>query len=204
MEGLTEVEKAIRERRSVRAYKDKPVPEELLQRVLEAARWAPSAVNLQPWHFVVVREREGREFISRHSRFLFVRNRHISEAPVCIIICGDPRRSKWFQYDCALAGGNIMLAAHSLGLGSCWIGIFDAGAIKERFGIPSHLEIVGIITLGYPDGEPSPPSRLPLEKVVHYEAFDKSTPPGMIERNIKSGPLTVLGKILKMILRKQG
>jgi len=186
----------------VRAYKDKPVPGELLHRVLEAARWAPNGANLQPWHFVVVRDREGREFISRHSRFFFVQNRHISEAPVAIILCGDPRRSKWFQYDCTLAGANIMLTAHSLGLGSCWIGVFEAEAIKERFGIPPEMEIVGIIILGYPDEKPSAPTRLPLEKVVHFEAFDKSRAAGAIERNIKSGPLTVLGKVLKLIFKR--
>ncbi|RLC78184.1 MAG: hypothetical protein DRI61_10255 [Chloroflexi bacterium] len=201
--ALNEVEKAIRERRSIRAYRDEAVPEEVLRRVLEAARWAPSAVNSQPWHFVVVREGKGRDFLSSHSRFLFVRNKHIAEAPVVIIICGDPRRSRWFREDCALAGANIMLAAHSLGLGTCWIGLFDAEAIKERFGIPKHLEIVGLITLGYPEEIPSPPSRLPLDKIVHYEHFEKARTAGIVELSTQTGPTTVFKRIVKMLFRRR-
>jgi nitroreductase len=200
---LTPVERAIKERRSVRAYRDEPVPEELLQRVLEAARWAPSGVNAQPWHFVVVRDKKNREFLSAHSRFLFVRNRHISEAPVSIIICGDPRRSKWYWADCSLAGANIMLAAHALGLGTCWIGIFDAPAIKKYFAIPDPLEIVAIITLGYPEEMPDPPTRLPLEKIVHYESFDPSHAPSPVDVVTRTGPLTVARKILKLIFRRE-
>lgn len=200
--GLTEVEKAVRERRSVRIYRDEPVPDELVERVMEAARWAPSAVNSQPWHFVVVREREGREFLSRHSRLLFVRNRHVADAPVVIILCGDPRRSRWFREDCTLAGANIMLVAHSLGLGTCWVGLFDAEPIKEYFGIPAHFEIVALITLGYPEEVPAPPPRLPLESIVHYEHFERARAPGIKELTTRSGPLTVLKRFLKMLLRK--
>ncbi len=203
MQSLNEVERAIRERRSVRAYRDEPVPAELIGRVLDAARWAPSAVNSQPWHFVVVREREGREFLSKHSRLLFVRNRHVADAPVVIILCGDPRRSRWFREDCTLAGANIMLAAHSLGLGTCWIGLFDAEPIKEHFGIPEHLEIVGLITMGYPEEVPAPPPRLPLEKVVHFERFERDRTPGVKELSTQAGPLTVFGRFLKMLLRRR-
>ncbi len=199
---LTEVEKAIMERRSIRVYRDEPVADELLHRILEAARWAPSAVNSQPWHFIVVRNKKNREFLSAHSRFLFVRNKHVAEAPVSIIICGDPRRSKWYWADCSLAGANIMLAAHALGLGTCWIGIFDAPAIKKYFAIPDPLEIVAIITLGYPEEIPHPPPRLPLEKIVHYESFSPSQTPSIIEVATKTGPLTVARKIIKLIFRR--
>ena len=170
---LTPVEMTIRERRSVRQYRPDAVPRELIERVLDSARWAPSAVNLQPWHFVVVTQRERRSALAKSTAIAgIIVMRHMSQAPVLIALCGDERRSSWYIHDCCLASQNLMLAATALGLGTCWIGAFDEGKAWEVLGLPEGMRVVGLLTLGYPlqDQEVATP-RLPLDSTVHWEGF---------------------------------
>lgn len=169
----TPVEMTIRERRSVRQYRPDAVPRELIERVLDSARWAPSAVNLQPWHFVVVTQPERRSALAKSTAIAgIIVMRHMSQAPVLIALCGDERRSSWYVHDCCLASQNLMLAATALGLGTCWIGAFDEGKAWEVLGLPEGMRVVGLLTLGYPlQDQEVPTARLPLDSTVHWEGF---------------------------------
>ena len=184
---LTPTEMVIRSRRSVRLYRDDPVPRELIERVLDSARWAPSAVNSQPWHFIVVLDSQRRSALAKTTGFAGVVSQgHVSKAPVLIALCGDERRSAWYVHDCCLASQNLMLAATALGLGTCWIGAFDEGQAARVLRVPDKIRVVGLITMGYPrrsDKRPTP--RVPLESVVHWEQF--GPPEIWTERIRKSG-----------------
>jgi len=172
-EQLTPTERTIRLRRSVRRYRPDPVPRELIERVLDAARWAPSAVNMQPWQFVVLTDPERRRALAKSTGVAgVVLQSHVAEAPVLIALCGDERRSSWYVHDCCLASQNLMLAATALGLGTCWIGMFDESKVWQTLGLPEGMRVVGLITLGYPLHEYlAPVPRLPLDSIVHWEGF---------------------------------
>ena len=141
-----EVFDAIKARKSVRAYEDKPVPEESLERILESARISPSAANYQPWHFVVVKDKEMRAALSggKWARFL-------KEAPVVIVGCGDRKKSpEWNVVDVSIAMQTMVLQATSEGLGTCWIGSFDEVQVRTLLKIPNNFDIIALLTLGYP------------------------------------------------------
>ena len=163
-------------RRSVRAYKPDPVPEEMLQQVLEAARVAPSACNKQPWRFIVVRSETGRRALgAAYAREWFWK------APVAIAVCILPKEAWTRSYDGqnyamvdgALAMDHMTLAAAELGLGTCWIGAFDPAAVREILGLPDGVEVVGMTPLGFPDVEANPRvrSRRPLGETVMKERW---------------------------------
>jgi nitroreductase len=190
----------IKARRSIRKYQDKEVSRDLIEKVLEAARWAPNGANLQPWQFIVVTNKELRAKIGKHAKFYFIKSHHVSEAPCVIVILGSPDKGNFYIIDCALAGGNMILEAQSLGLSTCWIGAFDEEKIKDVLNIPQELRIIGLITLGYAAESPSVPPRLPLKEIVHWEVFGSM--PKITSKLTKSGPLTILDKILKVVLRR--
>ncbi|HEY3315807.1 MAG TPA: nitroreductase family protein [Bacillota bacterium] len=193
----------IRHRRSIRAYADRPVPEEVIQALLEAAHWAPSAVNSQPWQFVVVTDPERRRRLGSIARFFFVRYRHVGSAPVVIAVLGRPTGDRWYQIDCSLAAENLILAAESLGLGTCYVAGFSVPAARRILGVPKALDILGLITLGYPGESPAPPPRLELKEVVHREVYDPQTAATLTSRLRKSGLLS-LGKRLHGLFRRSG
>jgi nitroreductase len=142
-----EVFEAIRKRKSIRAYVSTPVPEEKLEKILEAARLAPSAENIQPWYFIIVTDHEKRKQIAKSGVFAGF----LEEAPVVIVGCGDRRASpKWYKIDVAIAMQNMVLAATAEGLGTCWIGSFDEGLVKRLLKIPERFEVVALLTVGYP------------------------------------------------------
>lgn len=163
-------------RRSVRAYKTEEVPEELLQQVLGAGRLAPSAVNKQPWRFLVVRDEVNRRALgAAYAREWFWK------APIVIAVCILPEEAWTRSYDGtnfamvdgALAMDHMQLAAAELGLGTCWIGAFDPEAARDILGLPDGVSIVGMTPLGYPDVEPNPRprSRRPLGETVLKERW---------------------------------
>jgi nitroreductase len=180
-------------RRSVRAYRAEPVPEELIEAVLEAARWAPSAVNSQPWEFIVVTDPELKAAVGRQARYFGVGWPHIHQAPVLIAVCGR-RLTPFARDDCLFAAANLMLAAADLGLGTCWIGGFAEGTIKELLGIPEAYVLPGFCTLGYPAGETPPPPKRALEEMVHRDGFQGRR--GSLRR--WWGPLEVIGRLLRL------
>lgn len=189
----------IKTRRSVRRYKSQEVPEECLNKILEAARWSPSAVNRQPWRFIVVRDKEIRKKLGDSARFYFVVNRQVSDAPVIIAVCAKDKEYKWAAMDCAMASQNIMLEAHSLGLGSCFIGGFDEGKVKEILGLPDKMKVFALITLGYPDGEVETPPRLEIDEIVFHNVYEQKDKSFGVKNILtpKSGTLSVIAKILK-------
>jgi nitroreductase len=140
-----DVFEAIQKRKSARSYETKPVPKEILEKLLEAARLSPSAKNLQPWHFIVVTEAEKRKALSKglYAKFL-------SQTPAVIVLCGDEKASPdWYVVDVALAGENMVIAATSEGLGTCWVGSFDEEQVKELLEIPKNLRVVALMAVGY-------------------------------------------------------
>ncbi|MGC8816398.1 MAG: nitroreductase family protein [Candidatus Hadarchaeum sp.] len=138
---------AIRLRRSIRSYERRPVPRDKIEKILEAARLAPSAKNVQPWYFVVVTDDEKREKIAKSGRFAGF----IKEAPVVIVGCGDTKASpKWHVVDVSIAMQNMVIAATAEGLGTCWVGSFDELLVKDILKIPEHYKVVALLALGYP------------------------------------------------------
>ncbi len=194
----------LRGRRSVRRYTAEPVPEALLEQVLEAGRWAPSASNRQPWAFIVIRDAAIRQAVAEHAAYYFLRWAHVDEAPVIIALCGDTRNRVYRQFlheDVGLAGGQMMLQAAALGLGSCWVGGLEKDAIGQVLKLPAHIELVGLLTLGFPAESPEPPARKPLAQMVHYEVYGNRSPQAATAGHVITGPLGVLLRKLRLRVR---
>jgi nitroreductase len=159
---------AILTRRSIRQYRDTPVPEELIEKVLAAAMSAPSARNAQPWHFVVVTDRE----ILRQVPKVNPNAPMAEHAPAAILVCGDLRlelSAGYWVVDCAAAAQNLLLAAHALGLGAVWTGVYPRESRMEGFrrllGLPEQVKAHSLIVLGYPAERPPPQDRYRRDRV---------------------------------------
>lgn len=143
---------AITIRKSVRAYLDKPVEEEKLNAVLEAARLAPSASNRQEWRFVIVRDKEVRSKVAMAAG----QQMFVAQAPVIIAACAETDGhlmtcgEACYPIDVAIALDHLTLRAVELGLGTCWIGKFNADEVKKILGIPDEIKVVQLMPLGYP------------------------------------------------------
>lgn len=171
-----ELNEAIKKRRSIRAYKTQDVPGEVVEKLVEAASFAPSAGNIQPWKFVVTRKVEVKKKLAQAARQAF-----IEEAPVVIVICADETRAEmgygfrgktlYCIQDTAAATQNIVLTAFSLGLGTCWIGAFDEGQARNAVNAPQNMRPVAIIPVGYPNESPAHIKRRPISQIIHYENF---------------------------------
>lgn len=163
-----------KKRKSVRQFKQQPVEEEKIERILECARLAPSALNLQCWHFIVIKEREN---VERAARAGGAHNDWLKDVPVLILACGDPKKStehngiQYYIVDVAIAMQNLVMAATDLGLGTCWIANFDEEVAREALGIPENIKVVAMTPIGYPDDDEPSPRRKPLEKIVHREKW---------------------------------
>jgi len=165
---------AIKKRKSVRNYLDKPVEDEKLSAVLEAGRLAPSASNRQEWRFVIVRDPEKRRKIAEAAN----RQTFVGEAPAIIVACADTDGrimmcgQPSYPIDVAIALDHMTLAAVELSLGTCWIGAFDERMVKEILGIPEEIRVIGLMPIGYPS-DPSQigKNRLPFDNIVKYERW---------------------------------
>lgn len=144
---MNQVIEAIANRRSIRRYQERPVEPGIITALLEAATRAPNAVNRQPWSFVVVQDPERRARLADVSRLLGVKMNQVAQAPLVVAVLGNPRTSSFLDYDCSLAAGNLMLAAHSLGLGTCWVGAFDSRAVQAILAVPHPWKVVALITI---------------------------------------------------------
>ncbi len=172
-----EVFEAVKGRRSIRAFKDTDVSPEIVEKLIEAARWAPSAGNIQPWEFIIVRNPETKRRLAEAA----LGQSFIEEAPVVIVVCADEERSArgygtrgralYCIQDTAAAIQNIHLAAYALGLGTCWVGAFREDEARKILGIPEGVRPVAIIPVGYPAESPQPRNRRPIKQIVHYEKF---------------------------------
>ena len=169
-----DIYEAIAHRKSVRSFKDKDVPEEIISRLLEAARLAPSASNRQEWRFIVVRDQATRKELSVAARG----QKFVGEAPVVLACCAETDSHVMacgqlcYPIDVAIAIDHITLCATADGLGSCWIGAFDEDKAKEILGIPPQIRVVGLLPMGYPkDPSRVEKNRLPLEDIVKHERW---------------------------------
>jgi nitroreductase len=136
-----------------------------LNNILEAGRRAPSAMNAQPWHFIVVTRQKLKDKLSTRRWTGFVKY-----ASLVIIGCGE-KKSRWSTIDVTIALQNMVLAAEAQGLGSCWIGDFDQNELKKMFKIPDNLKAVAMIAFGRPAEKPTPRNKKSLEEIVHYNKF---------------------------------
>ncbi len=147
-----EVLEAIRSRRSIRKYREEPVPEEKLEQILDAGRWAISSHNSQPWKFIVVRDRQSMDSIAA----LLPWGRFLTQAPLAIAVVVDPGATNHPLEDGSLAAGNMLLAVHALGLGGCWVDpSASEEAVKQMLGISPGDKLICVIPVGYPDEAPT-------------------------------------------------
>lgn len=170
----------IRDRRSIRKYKDLPVERETIEQVLDAARLAPSWKDMQCWRFLVLTAAEQRGAVLEAFPDDNPGKRAIATAPVVIVVCADPRESgvengiEYYIADTAIAFEHLCLAAHALGLGSCWMGWYDEAKIKQALRIPDEIRVVGLTPLGYPDQEPKPRPRKQLNEIAFFNTWGES------------------------------
>ena len=156
-------------RRSIRKYSSEPVSEEVKAKILEAGRRAPSAANVQPWHFIVVDDPALKERLASTGRFRsFIKD--CSFVVVGLYKSRNPIMKRWGQVDTVIALQNMVLAAQVQGVGSCWIGDLS-GDVKGLLGIPGGAEIVALISFGIPDEEPSQKSKKDPKKIFHYNRW---------------------------------
>lgn len=173
---------AINRRVSIRAFKGDPLREGDLEKILGAAILAPSAGNTQPWYFIVTKKRAIKQALAEAA----LGQSFMSEAPIIITVCaaesgsalryGVRGRELYCLQDTAAAVENILLSATALGYGTCWVGAFDEGAVKEALGVPVGIRPVALIPLGLPDEDPPRVKRKPLGEVVRYETYGGDGP----------------------------
>jgi nitroreductase len=200
----------LRERRSIRRYRADPVPDDMVERLLEAGRWAPSANNLQPWNFIVVQDEAIQEQIARLTLYSGEPRVQLNQSPLLIVLCGVERDRIYHEYlngDVAMAALQMMLQAEAMGLGTCWVGGLDREGIGGLLRIPDPIEVVCLLTVGFPAEAPQAPSRRPLDEIVHYDLYGRSegeegpvlpgvpaqAPPGAVEK-LWNGLRRLLGR----------
>jgi nitroreductase len=163
-----DVFEAISKRRSIRRYKDTPVEEDKLGKILEAARIAPSAANRQEWKFLVVQDKETRELLVDAANG----QKFVGEAPVTIVAisteserimpCGQPA----YAVDLSIAVSFMILEATELGLGTCWLGAYKEDEVKKILDIPEEVRVPAMFTLGYADENPGPRPRKDINEIL--------------------------------------
>ncbi len=173
---------AIKERRSVRKFTPEPVGESDIQTLLEAVRWAPSWANTQVWEVVVVRD----DAVKKELSLLLDRNpaqRTTAAAPLVFALAARRNvsgcyngmtttdKGDWFMFDMGLATQNLCLAAHSLGLGSVIVGLFDAQKAREILNLPEGYDITALVPVGHPAHKPKPPKRREAQEFTHTNGF---------------------------------
>lgn len=176
-----DVFRAIKTRRSVRAFTDQQVTGKEVEKLIEAARWAPSAGNIQPWDFIIVREPKVKQGLSKAALI----QKSIEEAPVVIVVCASPMQSAqrygsrginlYCLQDTAAATQNILLAAHAMGLSTCWIGAFNEEEAKSVVNVPDGVRPIAIVPIGHAAERPRARPRKQLTEIMHYETFGRSS-----------------------------
>jgi nitroreductase len=181
---MTDLMEVIRERRSIRKYEDRQVPEEMLQKLLAAVRWAPSWANTQCWEIVVVREPAQKQ---RLRDTLPARGNPaagaMTTAPLVLAVCGRRKESgyykgqastkfgDWMLFDLGIATENLCLAAHFLGLGTVIVGLFDHDRAAGVLQLPEGVEVVVMVPVGFPAKSPSAPKRREISEFTHKEVY---------------------------------
>ncbi|MFX1304949.1 MAG: nitroreductase family protein [Promethearchaeota archaeon] len=158
--------KFLKGRRSIRSFQDKSISEKEIEMILEAGRWTPSASNRQPWEFIVIKNKE---ILNKLSKTAFY-GEFVKTVPLVIAIVAKVKTSpKWYIIDTSLVSMHMMLMAWSLGIGTCWIGAMNREKAKQVIGLEENDHILTILPFGYIEGEiPEPTSRKSLNKIVKY------------------------------------
>ncbi|MDH7568260.1 MAG: nitroreductase family protein [Armatimonadota bacterium] len=162
-----DVLEALKTRRSIRAYSSRPVPREVLEEILECARWSPSARNVQPWAFVVITDPATRQRIADLTEY----GKHIAHAPVCVAVFCE--QTRYYLEDGCIATYSVLLAAWGHGLGTCWVAGERkpyAPVIAQLLNAPHNYRLISLVSLGYPAENPRREKK-PLESLVHWERF---------------------------------
>lgn len=158
---------SIKNRRSIRSFQSTPISTEVIEDIIDCARLAPTAINIQPWEFVVVRTEETRKKLSQITDY----GKFISQSPVCIVVfCKD---TKYYLEDGCAATQNILLAAYFHGICSCWVAGDKktyAEEIRKLLNFPSGYKLISLIPIGYSQEKPEPPKRS-LQEVIHWDKF---------------------------------
>ena len=180
---MADLSAVIENRRSIRNYQDTKVPEEVLNRVLEAVRWSPSWANTQCWEIVVVTNEDAKARLQQTLGKGNPATRAMVEAPIVLAVCGKLQSSgfykgqvstkfgDWFMFDLGLATQTLCLSAQNEGLGTVIAGLFDHERAKEVLEVPEGYELVTLIPLGYPSRGTAAPNRRELAEFVHQEKF---------------------------------
>ena len=156
-------------RRSIRSYENKDITKEVLQQILETGRQAPSAANRQPIRFVIVNDHDILKNLCDN-----LITRFVKYAPVAIVGCADIKSlltGKWAVVDATIAMQNMVIAAWTLGIGSCWIGACNEKKVKELLKIPDKWKVVALLTFGYPAEQPKQKKKKPFEKMFSFNSF---------------------------------
>ena len=161
---------ALMTRRSIRHFSPRPVPREVIEKIVDAGRMAATACNEQPWEFIVVTDPSVRAQLAE----LSIHGKFIAESPACIVVFS--KTWDFFLEDCAAATQNLLVAARALDLGTCWVAGDKkptAPQIAALLGVPEGFRLVSLVALGYPDSGSrlrNPPKRT-LQEVLHWEKF---------------------------------
>ncbi|MCS7181369.1 MAG: nitroreductase family protein [bacterium] len=162
-----EILRVLKERRSIRKYQKKEVSKNIIEDIIDCARFAPTAINIQPWEFIVITDEEMRKKIASITDY----GKFIKDAPVCVVVfC---KETKYYLEDGSAATTYILLAAKSYGLGSCWVAGDKknyAEKIRELLQVPQGYKLISLISIGYPDEEPKVKKRS-LKEVLHWERW---------------------------------
>ncbi|MBP8129686.1 MAG: nitroreductase family protein [Candidatus Hydrogenedentes bacterium] len=180
---MTQFMDIIRDRRSIRRYRDEAVGETQLAELMEAARWAQSWANTQCWEIIVVRDPSVKRALQESVPEGNPGWRCIESAPLLLVVCGKRRVSgfyhgnavtrfgDWLLFDLGILTQNIALTAHALGLGTLVLGLFDHDSARQTLGVPEEYEVVTLMPLGYPAGDVKAPPRREASEFTHYERF---------------------------------
>jgi len=173
MMSIMDMLELIRTRRSIRRYKKEAVPEDLVEKILEAGRWAPSASNSQPWEFILLRDRKIKEAVAQAATY----GTFLADAPLGIAVVIDPKASTHPVEDGAIATQNMLLASHALGLGTCWIGAYSSvyeEKVREILRIPKGKRVLSIISIGYSAESPKS-TRKELEEITFTDFYGRKS-----------------------------
>jgi nitroreductase len=174
---------AIKDRRSIRKYKPDGVPEEMLQMILEAVRWAPSWANTQCWEVILVRDPNMKSELANTLTVTNPARSSMTEAPLVVVLCGKKGisgfkkdeaatvKGDWLMFDTGIAMQSLCLAAYGFGLGTVVVGLFDHKKAEEILGVPQTVEVVAMTPLGYPASGTGAPKRKDLSDFVMNERY---------------------------------
>ena len=165
---MNSVEKMLT-RKSIRKYKNEPISDSVLNNILEAGRRSPSATNIQPWHFVVIRDQKAKEACS-----LGGFNRFTGDADFIVVGLYKPSEvimEPFSLMDVTIALQNMVTSAWLQGVGSCWIGAWNDAKLRDTLNLPADSKIVGLVTFGIPDENPTLPPKKALNEIIHFDKW---------------------------------